>query len=94
MLALTASVARQRRDGICTFRCHDGSNLVRVTTVPVDNVPADYTTDGNKIALALFRAQNGKLDICTMIANGTTAPSLPPRRSMTSSQTGGSRSAD
>jgi Tol biopolymer transport system component len=83
-------VARHRRNAIYTFRFHDGSNLVRVTTVPVDNVPADYTPDGNKIALALFLAQNGTLDIYTMNADVTTSPGLPPRRSMTSSQTGGS----
>jgi hypothetical protein len=81
-------VARHGRNGIYTFRFHDGSNLVRVTTVPVGNVPADYAPGGNKIALALLLAQNGTLDMYTMIADGTTLPSLPPRRSMTSSRLG------
>jgi len=38
------------RNGIYTFHFPDASDLVRVTTAPVDDIPADYSPGGSRIA--------------------------------------------
>jgi Tol biopolymer transport system component len=42
------------RNGIYTFRLPAASDLVRVTTAPVDDVPADYSPDGSRIAFVRY----------------------------------------
>jgi Tol biopolymer transport system component len=37
------------RNGLYTFHFPDASNLVRVTTAPIDDIPADYSPDGSRI---------------------------------------------
>ncbi len=37
------------RNGIYTFHFPDASDLVRVTTAPIDDIPADYSPDGSRI---------------------------------------------
>jgi len=38
------------RNGLYTFHFPDASDLVRVTTAPVDDIPADYSPGGSRIA--------------------------------------------
>jgi Tol biopolymer transport system component len=38
------------RNGLYTFHFPDASDLVRVTTAPVDDIPGDYSPDGSRIA--------------------------------------------
>jgi TolB protein len=37
------------RNGLYTFHFPDASDLVRVTTAPIDDIPADYSPDGSRI---------------------------------------------
>jgi Tol biopolymer transport system component len=42
------------RNGIYTFHFPDASDLVRVTTAPVDDIPADYSPGGSRIAFVRY----------------------------------------